>query len=293
MSLAPSALVQLDSACELFAKAAQGFHAQKVLVRDVHSRSCSTLMFHSKGVMLRLQERAHATLAEHQTGMQYPAVVTAPMTAEVDEELATLGGKTRLAAKKEPTETPLLNTNLPLQMSPTMMHPVVPLPLTPGSGQAPVHPSVMEYLRTFAHTPGHSPMKSNGSPMTLAPQQLHQPQQQQSFNDGMFNMQSMPGTFMPEEINMYSDHDLHTHPHSRSNSISQPPPLDMSDPNLFPQYFPVYDYAPADTSYSLMTMDPALSSTSSSMVYQRTSLTPELNMHTTWNDFVSGMGMAN
>jgi len=32
MSLAPSALSQLDSACELFAKAADGFGAQKVLV---------------------------------------------------------------------------------------------------------------------------------------------------------------------------------------------------------------------------------------------------------------------
>ena len=36
MSLAPSALVQLDSACELFAKAAAGFGAQKVLVSGNH-----------------------------------------------------------------------------------------------------------------------------------------------------------------------------------------------------------------------------------------------------------------
>ena len=32
MSIAPSALVQLDSACELFSKSAHGFGAQKVLV---------------------------------------------------------------------------------------------------------------------------------------------------------------------------------------------------------------------------------------------------------------------
>ena len=32
MSLAPSALVQLDSACDLFSKAARGFRAVKVLV---------------------------------------------------------------------------------------------------------------------------------------------------------------------------------------------------------------------------------------------------------------------
>lgn len=33
MSLAPSALIQLDSACDLFAKAAHFFKAEKVLVR--------------------------------------------------------------------------------------------------------------------------------------------------------------------------------------------------------------------------------------------------------------------
>jgi hypothetical protein len=44
MSLAPSALVQLDSACELFAKAARGFRAGKVLVSPpdiTHRYFCS------------------------------------------------------------------------------------------------------------------------------------------------------------------------------------------------------------------------------------------------------------
>jgi len=35
LSLAPSALVQLDSACALFSKAARGFKAEKVLVRFI------------------------------------------------------------------------------------------------------------------------------------------------------------------------------------------------------------------------------------------------------------------
>ena len=240
--------------------------------------------------MLRLQERAHASLAEHQTGMAYPAGPSNPLTPVADDELATLGGKTRLVAKKEPGETPLLITNmpLPLTMSPNSMHPVVPLPLSPGGDQPPVHPSVVEYLRTFAHTPGPNPMHQ---PTSVHPQQLHQPQQQQ-FGDTLFNMQSMPGSFMPEDMNMYNqDPHSQVHSHSRSNSISQP--LDM-DAHLFPQYFPVYDYAPTDSSYSLMAMEPTMgASNGNQMVYTRTSLTPELNMHTTWNDFVSGMGMVN
>jgi len=39
MSLAPSALVQLDSAYELFSRAARGFRATKVLVRDLSPSS--------------------------------------------------------------------------------------------------------------------------------------------------------------------------------------------------------------------------------------------------------------
>ena len=39
MSLAPSALVQLDSACELFQKVADGFRATKVLVSEFYLQS--------------------------------------------------------------------------------------------------------------------------------------------------------------------------------------------------------------------------------------------------------------
>ena len=40
MSLAPSALVQLDCACNLFAKTAKHFHAEKVLVRTLFVVAC-------------------------------------------------------------------------------------------------------------------------------------------------------------------------------------------------------------------------------------------------------------
>lgn len=43
MSLAPSALVQLDSACELFSKAARGFGAEKVLVSPYIIVRCQSL----------------------------------------------------------------------------------------------------------------------------------------------------------------------------------------------------------------------------------------------------------
>lgn len=49
MSLAPSALVQLDSACDLFSKAARGFRAVKVLVSLFTIRSLfKYLIFYSE-----------------------------------------------------------------------------------------------------------------------------------------------------------------------------------------------------------------------------------------------------
>jgi hypothetical protein len=50
LTLAPSALVQLDSACELFAKVAPGFRAEKVLVgRSLASLSVSVLIHSCAG----------------------------------------------------------------------------------------------------------------------------------------------------------------------------------------------------------------------------------------------------
>lgn len=48
MSLAPSALVQLDSACDLFSKAARGFRAVKVLVSLFTMSLFKYLIFYSE-----------------------------------------------------------------------------------------------------------------------------------------------------------------------------------------------------------------------------------------------------
>jgi len=57
MSLAPSALVQLDSACELFSKAARGFRAGKVLV----SRCASCLKYFETHLNLYTEHHAKPT----------------------------------------------------------------------------------------------------------------------------------------------------------------------------------------------------------------------------------------
>ncbi|KAF9454249.1 hypothetical protein P691DRAFT_443633 [Macrolepiota fuliginosa MF-IS2] len=72
MSIAPSALDQLDLACELFSKTAAGFRATNVL-----------------RIMLRLQQRAHRSMEELRRGRQ-PG--SRPSTADGDGELTMLRG---------------------------------------------------------------------------------------------------------------------------------------------------------------------------------------------------------
>ncbi|KAJ7132076.1 fungal-specific transcription factor domain-containing protein [Mycena epipterygia] len=155
MSLAPSALVQLDSACELFSKAARGFRAVKVL-----------------NIMLHLQEKAHHSLEDFRKGKLSPSARRISPDSlspqEENDELSTLGGKTRLVAKKEPV-SPLM-----LDRSPTSHNPVVPLPLSPSLNEQ-VHPSVLEYLNTF-----QQPSSAHGSysdvDVDLSPSMFHQNQ---------------------------------------------------------------------------------------------------------------------
>ncbi|KIJ61993.1 hypothetical protein HYDPIDRAFT_115133 [Hydnomerulius pinastri MD-312] len=238
MSLAPSALVQLDSACDLFSKAARGFRAQSVLE-----------------IMITLQKKAHLSLNEFRKGKVSPLTRQISSQSEPgspfeeDDELSTLGGKTRLVAKKDslsPTSSPQV-----MDRSPTSLNPVVPLPLTSGSNQ--VHPSVVDYLRTFGHTPvprPSGPTYTDASAFSMSP--------------------------IREHGNHYDSFA------SPQESQSQVQPMELV-PGQFPSYFPVYDYGMAtDNGYGQM--NGQMSAT------RRES--PEANMmQHTWQDFVSGMGL--
>ena len=213
--------------------------------------------------MLRLQEKARVSLSEYRKAISTAGRHSSdsPTSVVEDDELATLGGKTRLVAKREPTSPAMITA------SPNTFTPVVPLPLSPSNSH--VHPNVVEYLRTFAPTP--APAAS-----------IHEASPPQQFNTNLFGMPAMPGSFN-QDSNVYQQPQVQT----------QQPIPSMITGNSFPQYFPVYDYGISAQSnmYSLMQLD-----TSPQMVSQMTgssqnSSTPETNIHTTWNEFVSGLGM--
>ncbi|KAJ7453960.1 hypothetical protein B0H11DRAFT_265925 [Mycena galericulata] len=269
MSLAPSALVQLDSACELFSKAARGFRAVKVL-----------------NIMLRLQEKAHHSLEDFRKGKLSPAArrITPDSLSPVEEndELSTLGGKTRLVAKKEPM-SPLM-----LDRSPTSHNPVVPLPLSPSLNEQ-VHPSVLEYLNTFQQpSSGH-----NGYPdvdVDLSPVSMYGMStiatSYHSDSTGSSYMSSHSPTQMDTQQAMFhQNQSTHAHggaqrPHTMGNGAS----TNAS----FPQYFPVYDYRTAGMSDGygstpILDVNPMPG-------HRRASGSPEGNMQSSiWQDFVGDL----
>lgn len=158
---------------------------------------------------MALQKKAHISLNEFRRGKISPlsrqlsnhSEPESPF--EEDDELSTLGGKTRLVSKKDslsPQSSPAV-----VDRSPTSSNPVVPLPLASGSNH--VHPNVVDYLKTFGHT---------ATPHTNMPTYT----EASAFNTPIRERYETSG---------YND------------SPVQIQPMELV-PGQFPNYFPVYDY---------------------------------------------------
>lgn len=269
MSLAPSALVQLDSACELFSKTARGFRAGKVLA-----------------IMLRLQEKAHMSLDDFRKGKGSPisrySAQDPQSPVDEDDELAMLGGKSRLV-KKEPSSPPLINR------SPNSHAPVVPLPLAPT---ADMDSNMLAYLGSFGTNHQPEPLSSTSSHNSFSDTDLSPV--------SMYGMSSLPSaptfqsdpSFLNHSQTMLQNHQQqqqpsptsHTHTHRQNGSVSNGHSHAL---NGFPQYFPVYDYG-MDNGVNGYGSTPMLDNNPRPGQARRSSSgSPEANtLHTTWNDFV-------
>ncbi|KAH9888914.1 fungal-specific transcription factor domain-containing protein [Cubamyces lactineus] len=273
MSLAPSALVQLDSACELFKKTAVGFHAEKVL-----------------GIMMRLREKAHASLSAYRnTPPSRPGTLSEPTTpADDNDELSTLGGRTRLVEPKEKSMSPQITDR-----SPTSLNPIVPLPLKQDEDQ-PVHPYVLQYLRTFAPSPQNNATNGVGPSMQAGPSQPqmmtngqrispthYQPQQAQA----MHNLHPISTTF--------GSPDPFPHHPQQQQQQSQLSGLQMEGVGpMFPQYFPVFDYGHASGGGSTdVFMSSPLQMDGEYSAGGRSYSPEQMSAQSAWQDFVAQMGM--
>jgi hypothetical protein len=313
MSLAPSALVQLDSACELFSKAARGFRATKVLVSgpdvSVHRAGNSQSW---QSIMMNLREKAHYSLEEYRLGNGSPLSrmnPSDPSSPVDDDELSILGGKTRLVSDGEPSSPRLMDR------SPTTQNPVVPLPI-PSNMQAQLDLNTQMYIRSF-NQQGQQQQQQQQLPLSAAP--LSQTSSASSFMDvmqspqdysdmspvSMFGMSTMPQatSYNPSNTNVYQPQQVQ----QQQQQVYQtsPGPSNQGFVSDFPQYFPVYDYG-AGLNNSGLTMNggsqnvggygvpnsPQLETPSHPGAQRRSSGSPEAaTLQATWQDFVATMGI--
>ena len=305
MSLAPSALVQLDSACDLFSKAARGFRAIKVLVSLFKIRSLFKCLIFTQNIMLHLQEKAHFSLDEFRRGKgsplsRYSSTNLSTSPDEDDDELSILGGKTRLVSKKEPGSPTIIDR------SPTSQNPIVPLPLSPTMHDQ-VHPSVLEYLQSFNNS-GHSQRlqhtqtssNTNGFSNDLASSSNHD-----SYSDvdispvSMYGMSTIPTQSFQEASSTYlprqSMQNMMHPTHQNMTSHQQATQISTRNDASFPQYFPVYDYG-SSSSYTngngnSYGQGPPILDSNPAPGQRRSSGSPDVNMQSTWQDFVNNLAM--
>lgn len=236
--------------------------------------------------MLRLQEKAHHSLEDFRKGKLSPAArrITPDSLspAEDNDELSTLGGKTRLVAKKEPV-SPLM-----LDRSPTSHNPVVPLPLSPGSLGEQVHPSVLEYLNTFQQpSSGHgsySDVDVDLSPVSMYGMSTMPTSSYHSDSNGSYISHS-PTQIDSQQSMFHQNQGTSSHGHGgsqRSHAMNNGAPS-------FPQYFPVYDYRTTSMSDAYASNAPILD-VNPMPGQRRASGSPEGNMQSSiWQEFVGDL----
>jgi len=262
--------------------------------------------------MLNLREKAHFSLEEFKKGRASPVTRYAMPSAsepnspdEENDELSVLGGKTRLV-KKEPN-SPRLSGR-----SPRSLNPVIPLPLSPSTGQ--MYPDIVEYLHSFRPQPPWG--------------EQHPHHDSSSYEDidispaSAFGMTTVPGssTFHPATTSYITpqpqsqvQRQQTQQPFSQSQSshmvqqqlnVMGNPSASATSGAAFPQYFPVYDYGTSMNGvmnggvdghglngYSSAAMLDSSTQPEQSSHRRRTSGSPDgNNMQTTWNEFMLASG---
>ncbi len=257
--------------------------------------------------MIHLRARAHQSLDDFRKGKGSPIGrhhMQEPQSPNDDDELAMLGGKTRLVKKEEPS-SPLL-----LDRSPHTQNPVVPLPLAGVD----MDRNMLEYLSSFSH-PGQQQQQqpvsagSHGSfsdlemsPVSLYGMSSISPTSAYPPDTSFMNHPPMMQNHhqqSPSSAGHRSSHSMSNgngmNGGSHSNGMNGTMPSNGIAPqvNSFPQYFPVYDYGNGMS--SSMAMDtgygsaPMLESNPRPGGQRRSgSGSPEANtIHSTWQDFVA------
>lgn len=232
----------------------------------------------AQNIMIKLREKAHASLQAFKDGRDSPLVRSLAVSDSdglpEDDELTLLGGKTRLVGKGSTTRPP---SPVAIHQSPNSHHPVIPCPLKQGI-QEHVHPSVLEYLRTFGatqspQTPSRVPAaadSSNSSSMLFT-----SPLSDATFFDIATSYPSPPVSSAQSSA-----------PHTPRTLGLVDNALDMS---VFPTYFPVFDYGGSAGAGALCSPIHLDSQMPEEQCVRNT--TPEASMQNSWQDLIAQFGL--
>ena len=242
--------------------------------------------------MIKLREKAHVSLQAFKDGRGSPFSRTVDLSDSdilmEDDELDILGGRTRLVGKgSAPTRPP---SPVILQESLNSHHPVIPFPLKQGIEEH-VHPTVLDYLRTFG--PSRAELRTPAQPPPIPT-----PPPTRANSILFTTPPPLPdaATFFDFAEPYPSPAVSSTHssaPHTPPNAILPEISLEMS---VFPEYFSVFDYggssagigalgSPIQLTPPLLPEEQCIRSTTPEILSETTT------MQNSWEDFITQFGL--
>ena len=229
--------------------------------------------------MVKLREKAHASLQAFKEGKGSPltrggALSDGDVLLEEDDELAMLGGKTRLIGKWFALSRPVSPRFV--QESPISRSPVIPFSLKRGADEN-LHPSVLDYLRSFesTRTPQPQPSLHIGSATNRAGGMLlSSPADAAAFFD-------IPTSYPSPPVSVQS-----SAPQTPQTLGFSESALDMS---VFPTYFPVFDYGGSGVGAlcSPIHLDVPMPEEQGIR-----NTTPEVSLQNSWQDLIAQFGLS-
>jgi len=238
-----------------------------------------TIAVAEQEVMVKLREKAHASLQAFKEGKGSPlarggALFDGDALMEEEDELSMLGGKTRLVGRGSALTRPV--TPQIIQESPKSHNPVIPFTLKHGADEN-VHPTVLDYLRSFEPT------------RTSQPSHVAGPAAANRASSMLFTSSPVtdPATFFDIATSYPSP------PVSVQSSAPQTPQtlglsesaLDMS---VFPTYFPVFDYGGSGVGGLCSPIHLDIQMPEEQVVRNTT---PEASMQNSWQDLIAQFGL--
>jgi hypothetical protein len=229
--------------------------------------------------MLKLRERAHTSLQAFRDGRGSPFVHSAALSdsdvSAEEDELAMFGGKTRLVGKGSAPPTRAPSPHI-IQQSPSSHNPVVPFPLK--GVEEHVHPTVLDYLRSFGPSQNQAPQPPQPLPVA-------------SSNRVSSMLFTPPGPPLPDAAAFFDITASYPSPAGSAQSSAPQTPQTLGltdnalDMSVFPTYFPVFDYG-GSTGAGILCSPIHLDAQMPEEQSVRNT-TPEATMQNSWQDLIA------